>query len=404
MATIVITNQEELDRILANRRGWLYNRFYRKLHHASCDSFRWGSHPSIANFTHLYETWEDASRVGANRCPVCKPGPYQAPALGAGEPQPVPVTPSKLERQAPPTPPRHGVRIGSEPVPIEVLKRFVEEIEASRLADMSFREDSALSPLPACASGGGLSHYLLLAAAIDVGANSNDIRPFLAQLDASLLGGGRQRGLLDLSADDAMRVHHVIEEEEGRGRLRGWQAKQHVPRILAEANQFVRNEAGGDFDAWARKFRKPAQVVERLAKGIYYQGAGSTEARKKMWMLMRWLVRPTPDLRIWVHFDPSDLMVPVDRHVARFAHVAGILDTMPAEGPFWSQVVQITDFARRMFPEDPARVDYAFFMWGRGRTRQQGDPDTCHGLFAALNTGCALHDRMPCSAHCRGPH
>ena len=124
---------------------------------------------------------------------------------------------------------------------------------------------------------------------------------------------------------------------------------------------------GGDFDGWSRTLSSPQEVVSRLTKQIYYQGRTGSETRKKMWRLMRWLVRPAPDLQLWNHFSPADMMVPVDRHVARFAVEARIIPTIPKGGPHWAQVESITAYARGLFPDDPARVDYAFFMWGRGR-------------------------------------
>lgn len=397
MAARPIQSQGELDQIIEAGGGWLFNRYYHKLHHASCETFRWGSQPSFANFRHLFETWADAESHDGDRCPVCKPGPYQRAFGGTARRE---RQKSAATRVASPTPPTHGRRLVDAPVPSEAIREFVEQIERSREADMSFRADPALAPLPNCALGAGLSHYLLLAAAIDVGVNSNDIRPFLCALDSALGDRRRERGLFDLGLREGALAMGVIQREQASGRLRSWQAKQHVPRILAEANDFVRDVAAGDLDGWSKRSKAPAEVVSRLTTQIYYQGAGNTETRKKMWMLMRWLVRPSPDLRLWDHFDPAELMVPVDRHVARFAHTAGFLRELPMDGPFWPQVVEITGFARKLFPEDPARVDYSFFMWGRGRTRPLGDSDTCHTLFRAQGLQCPLASLMPCSAPC----
>jgi hypothetical protein len=233
-----------------------------------------------------------------------------------------------------------------------------------------------------------------------VGVNSNDIRPFLSALDAALRGLGKGGGLFDITLDDSTVIGAVIDREERNKRLLGWQVRRHVPRILSEANAFIRERTGGDFDAWARRFVLPQAIVEQLARGIFYQGHGSGEARKKMWMLMRWLVRPAPDLRLWDHLSPADLQVPVDRHVARFAVESGIITAIPEIGPTASEVGSISDFARKLFPDDPAVVNYAFFMWGRGQSRSAGDPDTCHTLFAANRLRCPLHGLMSCSSHC----
>jgi len=43
----------------------------------------------------------------------------------------------------------------------------------------------------------------------------------------------------------------------------------------------------------------------------------------------------------------------------------------------------ITDFAREIFPGDPARVDYPFFLYGRGMNSKNGmrDEDTCCSMI-----------------------
>ena len=280
----------------------------------------------------------------------------------------------------------------------EQIRRFVNATERLRQPDLGFRDDPSLPPLPVAARSGGFSRYLLLAAAIDVGVNSDHIRLFLHALGARLAEEGR--GLFEISVADEPLVLTTIRDEQRAGRLLGWQARRKVPRILAEANSFVDRQANGGLDSWSRGFTFPRPLVAQLAKQIYYQGRGTAETRKKMWMLLRWLVRPAPDLRLWAHLSPADLMVPVDRHVARFALTAGIIPSMPRDGPYWRQVELITAYARQLFPDDPARVDYAFFMWGRGGSRPGPDPDTCHTLFRDAGAACPLSTSLPCCERC----
>jgi hypothetical protein len=137
----------------------------------------------------------------------------------------------------------------------ERIRRFVNAAERLRQSDRSFRDDPRLPPLPAATRAGGLSRYLLLAAAIDVGVNSNHIRPFLHVLDARLAQEGR--GLFEISLADAPLVLATIDDEQRAGRLRGWQAKHEVPRILAEANSFVDHQANGGLDSWSHGFASP---------------------------------------------------------------------------------------------------------------------------------------------------
>jgi len=100
-----------------------------------------------------------------------------------------------------------------------------------------------------------------------------------------------------------------------------------------------------------------------LGSSIIRMGRDKNSARKKAWMYMRWMVREYPDLRIFDHFSPRDLFVPLDKNVARVAVSLGVLKSL--NNPGWSEVVKVTEFARTLYPEDPAKVDYSFFLLGR---------------------------------------
>lgn len=282
------------------------------------------------------------------------------------------------------------------------MRAFVEDIESRRRPDMSFRDDPKLATLPSCAAGTGRSRYLLLAASIDATTASSGIRPLLAELDRRLCAMGCVRGLFDVSLDHEQIVLDAIAARQRRGELGGWQIRAHVPRILAEANVFVDDVAGGDFDGWAARFDSPHGIVDELAQRIHYQGRHRSEAsRKKMWMLMRWLVRPAPDLRLWDHLDPADLMVPVDAHVARFAARLGVIEERRAKDPLWREVEAVTKYARTLFPGDPAKIDYAFFMWSRSNGARALEPDMCATLFKRAAEHCPLAGAVPCGERCR---
>jgi hypothetical protein len=203
--------------------------------------------------------------------------------------------------------------------------------------------------------------------------------------------------------DDGV-VLDEIDRQQRRRRLGGWRAKRRVPRILAEANAFAEDPAGGDLDAWASGFSSPAEIVEQVAHGIYYQGRSSSEARKKAWVWLRWMVRPAPDLRCWAHLNPADLIVPVDRHVGRFAVAAGVLTNIGYLGPTATDARAITAWAAELFPSDPAKVDYALYLWGRGRSNQrQPTPDTCYTTLKQADQRCPLaNTSLRCGERCRG--
>lgn len=278
---------------------------------------------------------------------------------------------------------------------------YVDTIEKIRDVDHSFRED-AKAPLPAEA-GEDLVHYLLLSASIDAGVDSWHIRLLLADLSARLRGTGRPRGLFEIGLDDGQLIDDTIAKHQRAGPLGGYQARREVPRILTEVNEFIADPAAGDLDTWATQFDHPADAVQTLATGIWWQGREPSEPRKKIWMFMRWLVRPKPDLRRWSHFDPADLLVPTDRHVAAFAQTAGIIGAVSSLGPRCTHAEQITARAKQHWPHDPARVDYAFYLWGRGRANQgQPTPDTCYTTFKKGARRCPLAVApMNCGQRCR---
>lgn len=284
-------------------------------------------------------------------------------------------------------------------MPHTEVRAFVDLIERHRLPDMSFRNDARLDPLPVQLDSPTLSRYLLLAAAIDAQTNSNNIRPFLARLDRRAKREGLARGLFDLTAGNAKLIESVIIADRC---LRGWSWRKYVPRILSEANAFVEDYCDGDLDAWAGSFTNVAPIVDALATNIHRQGINpGDQTRKKMWMLMRWLVRPKPDLWRWKRLNPAELMVPVDAHVARFAARLGVIEERRAKDPLWREVEVITAYARTLFPSDPAKIDYAFFMWSRSHGARALEPDMCATLFKRAAVRCPLVAVLPCSERCR---
>jgi endonuclease III len=97
----------------------------------------------------------------------------------------------------------------------------------------------------------------------------------------------------------------------------------------------------------------------------------------------------------------GDLLVPVDRHVARVAEALGLISPEQAKNPRRQEVQTITAFARLLFPDDPARVDYAFSLWGRSAGAKTVLPDSCCGYVAARRVACPLRSVLACNTQCR---
>ncbi len=143
--------------------------------------------------------------------------------------------------------------------------------------------------------------------------------------------------------------------------------KKAASEIMASVNLFVKEKAERNLLNYAQKFSKPKAFVEDLEQNITaFRGPHEDKA----WIYMRWMVRPEPDLQIYDHFLPEDLYVPLTKENANVAASVGLISS--ASPSLWrdvrtaSQVRQkITDFAKKLFPQDPAKVDYPFFLLGR---------------------------------------
>lgn len=140
-----------------------------------------------------------------------------------------------------------------------------------------------------------------------------------------------------------------------------------IPSVLASVNKFVRHVARGDLIEYAQRFSKPKDMVEQIARHVKRMGGSFKE---KSWMYMRWMVRPKPDLRIFDHFSPCELFIPLTTDITNVAVSLGLMDKV---GPSWWEEAErvtrarerVTQFAGTFFPEDPAKVDYPFFLLGR---------------------------------------
>ena len=85
-------------------------------------------------------------------------------------------------------------------------------------------------------------------------------------------------------------------------------------------------------------------------------------------MLLRWMVRPGAsgvDFGIWNNINPSQLICPLDVHVARIATQLGILKRKQTD---WEAALQLTGFLRTLDASDPVKYDFALF--GMGVTEQ----------------------------------
>jgi uncharacterized protein (TIGR02757 family) len=104
------------------------------------------------------------------------------------------------------------------------------------------------------------------------------------------------------------------------------------------------------------------EVPTRTRKHIAAPFRGST--CKRLNMYLRWMVRPADggvDFGIWKGISPSQLVIPIDLHVARVARRFGLLQREPLD---WQAALELTAWLRRLDPADPVKYDYALFALG----------------------------------------
>lgn len=90
--------------------------------------------------------------------------------------------------------------------------------------------------------------------------------------------------------------------------------------------------------------------------------ANKGSAMKRMCMFLRWMVRKGPvDFGIWDFMPASDLLIPLDTHVARISRKIGLLTRSAND---FKSVLEITKNLHKFDPEDPIKYDFALFGYG----------------------------------------
>ena len=85
---------------------------------------------------------------------------------------------------------------------------------------------------------------------------------------------------------------------------------------------------------------------------------------KRLNMFLRWMVRNdknSVDFGIWNKIKPSELICPIDLHVARVAKRFNLLHRPQTD---WQAALELTEYLCKLDPLDPVKYDYALFGLG----------------------------------------
>lgn len=109
-------------------------------------------------------------------------------------------------------------------------------------------------------------------------------------------------------------------------------------------------------------FMSMEDAPQRTRKHISSPAAGST--CKRLNMFLRWMIRKDHtgvDFGIWKSIAPSELIIPIDVHVARIARTLGILNRPQTD---WQAALELTKYCRTLDSKDPVKYDFALFSLG----------------------------------------
>lgn len=110
--------------------------------------------------------------------------------------------------------------------------------------------------------------------------------------------------------------------------------------------------------------------ADQMRVNIFSQKSNPKAANKKIHMFRRWMVRNDGivDLGIWKRVSPAELIIPLDVHVHRSAANLGITARKSAD---IATALEITDFLKKIFPEDPCKGDFALFAYAATKLKEE---------------------------------
>ncbi|MEL7832422.1 TIGR02757 family protein [Fodinibius sp. Rm-B-1B1-1] len=108
-------------------------------------------------------------------------------------------------------------------------------------------------------------------------------------------------------------------------------------------------------------FAQHPEAPQRTRKHV--SNADKKSSCKRQYLFLRWALRnnSSVDLGLMDFMPQSELMIPLDVHVARQARALGLLSRTYND---WWAVQELTEALRLLDPQDPAKYDYALFGLG----------------------------------------
>lgn len=129
-------------------------------------------------------------------------------------------------------------------------------------------------------------------------------------------------------------------------------------RSMRPSDLTVENALNGFYDYFFSLEAVPTRTRKHIAAPKKRSGC------KRLNMYLRWMVRADRnqvDFGIWKKIRPSQLVCPIDLHVARVAKRFGLLKAAASD---WTSACQLTEILKKWDPADPVKYDFALFGLG----------------------------------------
>lgn len=206
---------------------------------------------------------------------------------------------------------------------------------------------------------------------------------------ASIFAWGNRRIIINKTTELMSRMdnapHQFItqHEEKDRQKLLGFVHRTFNDTDLLYFIEFLQQhylQYDSLESAFTRSMKKDDINVEAALRGFYnyffsleYVPQRTTKhiatpvrksSCKRINMYLRWMVRKDNggvDFGIWQQIKPHQLICPIDLHVARVAKRFQLLKRSQTD---WLAAVELTDYLKKLDPDDPAKYDFALFGLG----------------------------------------
>ena len=111
------------------------------------------------------------------------------------------------------------------------------------------------------------------------------------------------------------------------------------------------------------RFYSKRDLATRRGVRYFFPRTSDGSACKRLNLYLRWMVRPADgvDCGVWSDILPSQLVIPVDTHIARISRYIGLTQVA---SPGWKMALDVTESLRILDPSDPVRYDFALCHLG----------------------------------------